>query len=47
MVKIVPIIQPSFKIGLLKGKLIGNEPDFFEPTESEPTPPPRSPDALE
>lgn len=31
VVKIVPIEQTSFKIGILKGKLAGEGPDFFEP----------------
>jgi prevent-host-death family protein len=31
VVKIVPIEQTSFRIGLLKGKLTGSGPDFFEP----------------
>ncbi|NKK75911.1 type II toxin-antitoxin system Phd/YefM family antitoxin [Rhizobium leguminosarum] len=33
VVKIIPIVQSSFKIGLLKGQIIGNGPDFFEPTD--------------
>ncbi|MBY5818761.1 type II toxin-antitoxin system Phd/YefM family antitoxin [Rhizobium leguminosarum] len=33
VVKIIPIMQPSFKIGLLKGQIIGNGPDFFEPMD--------------
>ncbi|MBY5563631.1 type II toxin-antitoxin system Phd/YefM family antitoxin [Rhizobium leguminosarum] len=32
VVKIIPIVQSSFKIGLLNGQIIGNGPDFFEPT---------------
>jgi prevent-host-death family protein len=31
VVKIIPIAQSSFKIGLLKGQVAGNGPDFFEP----------------
>ena len=31
VVKIVPIEQASFRIGILKGKLTGEGPDFFEP----------------
>ncbi|EJC80364.1 prevent-host-death family protein [Rhizobium leguminosarum bv. trifolii WSM2297] len=31
VVKIVPITQSSFKIGLLKGQITGDGPDFFEP----------------
>ncbi|MBB6223629.1 type II toxin-antitoxin system Phd/YefM family antitoxin [Rhizobium leguminosarum] len=33
VVKIIPIAQSSFKIGLLKGQLTGNGPDFFEPMD--------------
>ena len=33
VVKIVPIAQPSFKIGLLKGQVAGKGPDFFEPMD--------------
>jgi prevent-host-death family protein len=32
VVRLVPVIQGAFKIGLLKGKL-GAGPDFFEPME--------------
>ncbi|TCL74931.1 type II toxin-antitoxin system prevent-host-death family antitoxin [Rhizobium sp. BK251] len=32
--KIVPIAQSTFTIGLLKGKVTGKGPDFFEPMES-------------
>lgn len=31
VVRIVPIEQTSFKIGLLAGRVIGDGPDFFEP----------------
>ena len=31
VVKIVPIPQSSFTIGLLKGECSGSGPDFFEP----------------
>ncbi len=31
MVRIVPVPQSGFTIGLLKGKLTGAGPDFFEP----------------
>ncbi|PDT38632.1 type II toxin-antitoxin system prevent-host-death family antitoxin [Rhizobium sp. M10] len=33
VVKIIPIVQSSFKIGLLKGLVAGNGPDFFEPMD--------------
>ncbi|MFP5304197.1 MAG: type II toxin-antitoxin system Phd/YefM family antitoxin [Gammaproteobacteria bacterium] len=33
--KIVPIPQGRFKIGVLKNKLTGAGPDFFEPMEEE------------
>ncbi|EJT05069.1 type II toxin-antitoxin system prevent-host-death family antitoxin [Rhizobium sp. CCGE 510] len=33
VVKIIPITQSSFKIGLLKGQLAGKGPDFFEPMD--------------
>ncbi|MEW6166958.1 MAG: type II toxin-antitoxin system Phd/YefM family antitoxin [Pseudomonadota bacterium] len=33
--KIVPLPQGRFKIGLLKNKLTGAGPDFFEPMEDE------------
>ncbi|ANL47688.1 type II toxin-antitoxin system antitoxin Phd/YefM family protein [Rhizobium phaseoli] len=33
VVKIIPIAQSSFKIGLLKGQVAGNGPDFFEPMD--------------
>jgi antitoxin (DNA-binding transcriptional repressor) of toxin-antitoxin stability system len=33
VVKIVAIRRPSFKIGLLKGKIDGKGPDFFEPID--------------
>jgi prevent-host-death family protein len=32
VVRLVPVVQRAFKIGLLKGKL-GAGPDFFEPME--------------
>ncbi|QQP93625.1 type II toxin-antitoxin system Phd/YefM family antitoxin (plasmid) [Skermanella sp. TT6] len=32
VVRLVPVSQGSFKIGLLKGKL-GTGPDFFEPMD--------------
>jgi prevent-host-death family protein len=32
VVRLVPVVQGGFKIGLLKGKL-GAGPDFFEPME--------------
>lgn len=35
VVKIIPIVQSSFKIGLLKGQVVGNGPDFFEPTDQD------------
>ena len=35
VVKIVPIEQTSFKIGILKGKVTGDGPDFFEPMSEE------------
>ena len=31
VVKLVPVSRGKFKIGLLKGKLTGPGPDFFEP----------------
>jgi prevent-host-death family protein len=34
MVRLVPIVQGAFKIGLLQGKL-GAGPDFFAPMDSE------------
>ncbi len=33
VVKLVPIKQGGFKIGLLAGQLSGKGPDFFEPLE--------------
>ncbi|MBB4291300.1 prevent-host-death family protein [Rhizobium pisi] len=33
VVKIIPIVQPSFKVGLLKGQVVGRGPDFFEPMD--------------
>jgi len=35
VVKIVPIGQAPFKIGLLKGRIGGKGPDFFEPMDEE------------
>lgn len=35
VVRIVPIEHTSFKIGLLKGKVTGDGPDFFEPMSEE------------
>lgn len=35
VVKIVPIGQVPFKIGLLKGQVGGKGPDFFEPLDEE------------
>ncbi|MGM4910997.1 type II toxin-antitoxin system Phd/YefM family antitoxin [Rhizobium sp. 768_B6_N1_8] len=35
VVKIVPIGQSPFKIGLLKGQVAGKGPDFFEPMDEE------------
>jgi prevent-host-death family protein len=32
VVRLVPVVQGAFKVGLLKGKL-GTGPDFFEPME--------------
>ena len=34
VVRLVPVVQGGFKIGLLKGKL-GAGPDFFEPMEED------------
>jgi len=34
VVRLVPVVQGAFKVGLLKGKL-GAGPDFFEPMEAE------------
>ncbi|GHD17494.1 type II toxin-antitoxin system Phd/YefM family antitoxin [Tianweitania populi] len=31
VVKIVPVAQGQFKVGLLKDQLTGTGPDFFEP----------------
>ncbi|MGO4133201.1 type II toxin-antitoxin system Phd/YefM family antitoxin [Rhizobium brockwellii] len=33
VVKIIPIVQSSFNIGLLKGQVVGNGPDFFAPLD--------------
>ncbi len=33
--KLVPLQKTSFKIGLLKGKVAGSAPDFFEPMADE------------
>ncbi|MGG7578303.1 type II toxin-antitoxin system Phd/YefM family antitoxin [Rhizobium sp. Nf11,1] len=33
VVKLVPVVRSSFKIGLLKGKVLGDGPDFFEPID--------------
>lgn len=34
--KLIALPKPSFKVGVLKGKLLGDGPDFFEPmSESE------------
>ncbi len=35
VVKLVPIEQRSFKIGILKGKLIGDAPDFLTDMDEE------------
>jgi antitoxin (DNA-binding transcriptional repressor) of toxin-antitoxin stability system len=35
VVKIVPIAQATFTIGLLKGKVTGKGPDFFEPMQED------------
>ena len=35
VVKIVPITQTTFTIGLLKGKVSGKGPDFFEPMQED------------
>ncbi len=35
VVRIVPIEQKSFTIGLLKNELAGPGPDFFEPMEED------------
>lgn len=32
-VKLVPIPQNTFQIGLLKGEIAGGGPDFFEPLD--------------
>ena len=34
VVRLVPVAQGSFKVGLLKGKL-GTGPDFFEPMDKD------------
>ncbi len=34
VVKLVAIPQQAFKVGLLKGRLKGPGPDFFEPMEA-------------
>ncbi|MDO3435231.1 type II toxin-antitoxin system Phd/YefM family antitoxin [Rhizobium sp. CBN3] len=33
VVKIVPIVRSCFKIGLLKGQVIGDGPDFLKPMD--------------
>ena len=33
--KLVPISQSPFKIGLLKGSLVGEGPDFFQPMDAD------------
>ncbi|MDF0696900.1 type II toxin-antitoxin system prevent-host-death family antitoxin [Rhizobium sp. MC63] len=33
VVKLVPVVRSSFQIGLLKGQVIGDGPDFFEPID--------------
>ena len=33
VVRLVPVRQGKFKIGVLKGQLTGQGPDFFEPME--------------
>jgi len=35
VVKIVPIVQTAFTIGILKDKVTGTPPDFFEPMDDE------------
>jgi prevent-host-death family protein len=35
VVKIVPIEQTPFKIGILRDQVTGNGPDFFEPMSEE------------
>lgn len=35
VVKIVPVPQGRFKVGLLKGKITGPGPDFFEPMDDD------------
>jgi prevent-host-death family protein len=35
VVKLVPVSRARFRIGLLKGKLTGPVPDFFEPMDQE------------
>ncbi|MFS8111693.1 type II toxin-antitoxin system prevent-host-death family antitoxin [Rhizobium jaguaris] len=35
VVKIVPVTQKAFTIGLLKGKVPGKGPDFFEPMQED------------
>lgn len=35
MVKIVPVPRSRFKIGILKDKIVGQGPDFFEPIDNE------------
>lgn len=35
VVRIVPVPQNDFTIGLLKGKLTGTGPDFFEPMDED------------
>lgn len=35
VVKIVPVPQGQFKVGLLKGQITGPGPDFFEPMDND------------
>ena len=35
VVRLVPVRQGKFTIGLLKGKLTGQGPDFFEPMDED------------
>lgn len=35
VVKMVPVPQGRFKLGLLKGRLTGTGPDFFEPMDED------------
>lgn len=35
VVKLVPIARAKFRIGILKGKVTGPGPDFFEPLDED------------